>query len=84
MGHLLMVESWVGAMSALLPRGIRESGHRFSFITRDLHHYLRSSPVPGRTRCWGRRTCSPPRPTTSRRWPSTSRGCSPCSGSTGC
>ncbi|CAM05501.1 argininosuccinate lyase [Saccharopolyspora erythraea NRRL 2338] len=47
MGHLLMVESWVGAMSALLPRGIRESGHRFSFITRDLHHYLRSSPVPG-------------------------------------
>lgn len=43
MGHLLMVESWVGAMSTLLPRGIREAGHRFSFATRDLHHYLRSA-----------------------------------------
>jgi argininosuccinate lyase len=42
-----MVESWVGAMSTLLPRGIRESGHRFSFVTRDLHHYLRSSPATG-------------------------------------
>lgn len=47
MGHLLLVESWVGAMSSLLPRGIRETGHRFSFVTRDLHHYLRSSPVAG-------------------------------------
>lgn len=47
LGHLLMVESWVGAMSTLLPRGIREGGHRFSFITRDLHHYLRSSPTTG-------------------------------------
>lgn len=44
MGHLLMIESWVGAMSTLLPRAIREDGHRFSFLTRDLHHYLRSAP----------------------------------------
>ncbi|WP_436495174.1 ATP-grasp domain-containing protein [Actinokineospora sp. HUAS TT18] len=46
MGHLLMVESWVGAMSTLLPRAIRESGHRFTFLTRDLHHYLRASTGP--------------------------------------
>ncbi|HVK26605.1 MAG TPA: ATP-grasp domain-containing protein [Actinokineospora sp.] len=46
MGHLLMVESWVGAMSTLLPRAIRESGHRFTFLTRDLHHYLRASSGP--------------------------------------
>ncbi|MBB2914790.1 argininosuccinate lyase [Streptosporangium becharense] len=42
MGHLLMVESWVGAMSTLLPRAILEAGHRFTFLTRDLHHYLRA------------------------------------------
>ncbi|MEV0358755.1 ATP-grasp domain-containing protein [Nocardia sp. NPDC050697] len=46
MGHLLVIESWVGAMSTLLPRAIRESGHRFSFLTRDLGHYLRKPP-PG-------------------------------------
>lgn len=44
MAHLLMVESWVGAMSRLLPRAIREGGHTFTFLTRDLHHYLRSAP----------------------------------------
>ncbi|MFT4217885.1 MAG: ATP-grasp domain-containing protein [Micropruina sp.] len=43
MSHLLMVESWVAAMSALLPRAIHETGHQFSFLTRDLHHYLRQS-----------------------------------------
>lgn len=37
-----MIESWVGAMSTLLPRAIREAGHRFTFLTRDLHHYLRA------------------------------------------
>ncbi|MEB3370944.1 ATP-grasp domain-containing protein [Saccharopolyspora mangrovi] len=47
MGHLLLVESWVGAMSTLLPRAIREGGHRFSFVTRDLQHYLRSAPASG-------------------------------------
>lgn len=45
MAHLLMIESWVGAMSALLPRAIHESGHRFTFLTRDLGHYLRSAPA---------------------------------------
>ncbi|MEV7990354.1 ATP-grasp domain-containing protein [Streptomyces sp. NPDC086077] len=44
MGHLLVVESWVGSMSRLLPRAIREGGHHFTFLTRDLHHYLRSAP----------------------------------------
>lgn len=44
MGHLLVVESWVGSMSRLLPRAIREGGHEFTFLTRDLHHYLRSAP----------------------------------------
>ncbi|MFI6735060.1 ATP-grasp domain-containing protein [Nonomuraea sp. NPDC050451] len=44
MAHLLMIESWVGAMSTLLPRAIRDAGHRFTFLTRDLHHYLRASP----------------------------------------
>ncbi|MER7397583.1 ATP-grasp domain-containing protein [Streptomyces sp. NPDC000151] len=44
MAHLLMVESWVGAMSRLLPHAIREGGHEFTFLTRDLHHYLRSAP----------------------------------------
>ncbi|WP_326598208.1 ATP-grasp domain-containing protein [Streptomyces sp. NBC_01803] len=44
MGHLLMIESWVGSMSRLLPRAIGEAGHRFTFLTRDLHHYLRAAP----------------------------------------
>ncbi|NBE52830.1 ATP-grasp domain-containing protein [Streptomyces boluensis] len=44
MAHLLMVESWVGSMSRLLPRAVREAGHTFTFLTRDLHHYLRSAP----------------------------------------
>lgn len=39
-----MVESWVGSMSRLLPRAVREAGHEFTFLTRDLHHYLRSAP----------------------------------------
>ncbi|GAB2976341.1 ATP-grasp domain-containing protein [Saccharothrix stipae] len=45
MAHLLMIESWVGAMSSLLPRAIHESGHRFTFLTRDLPHYLRAAPT---------------------------------------
>ncbi|MFE1949809.1 ATP-grasp domain-containing protein [Streptomyces sp. NPDC059524] len=44
MAQLLMVESWVGSMSRLLPRAVREAGHEFTFLTRDLHHYLRSAP----------------------------------------
>lgn len=45
-GHLLLIESWVGAMSRLLPCAIGEAGHQFTFVTRDLHHYLRAAP-PG-------------------------------------
>lgn len=44
MGHLLMVESWVGSMSRLLPGALTEAGHTFTFLTRDLNHYLRSAP----------------------------------------
>jgi argininosuccinate lyase len=40
MAHLLVIESWVGASSLLLPRAITELGHRFTFVTRNLHHYL--------------------------------------------
>ncbi|WP_431726987.1 ATP-grasp domain-containing protein [Verrucosispora sp. TAA-831] len=47
MAHVLLVESWVGAMSHLLPRAVLEAGHRFSFLTRDLHHYLRGAPPGG-------------------------------------
>ncbi|MFD3748439.1 ATP-grasp domain-containing protein [Nocardia sp. NPDC058633] len=46
-GHLLMVESWVGSMSTLLPAGIKNSGHEFSLLTRNLGHYLRAgTPTP--------------------------------------
>ncbi|MFH8755917.1 ATP-grasp domain-containing protein [Streptomyces atroolivaceus] len=44
MAHLLVVESWVGSMSRLLPRALEEGAHHFTFLTRDLHHYLRSAP----------------------------------------
>ncbi|MFD9503406.1 ATP-grasp domain-containing protein [Streptomyces sp. NPDC060035] len=44
MAHLLVVESWVGSMSRLLPRALDEGGHHFTFLTRDLQHYLRSAP----------------------------------------
>lgn len=48
MGHLLVVESWVGAMGTLLPRAIREAGHTFTFVTRDPQHYLREPRPDGR------------------------------------
>ncbi|MCX5415826.1 ATP-grasp domain-containing protein [Streptomyces sp. NBC_00059] len=44
MAHLLVVESWVGSMSRLLPKVLGEGGHDFTFLTRDLRHYLRSAP----------------------------------------
>ncbi|MFI9329768.1 ATP-grasp domain-containing protein [Kitasatospora sp. NPDC052868] len=47
MAHLLVIESWVGSMSRLLPRALGEGGHRFTFLTRDLHHYLRAAPGDG-------------------------------------
>ncbi|MGW4893241.1 ATP-grasp domain-containing protein [Kitasatospora sp. NPDC004240] len=46
MAHLLVIESWVGSMSRLLPRALGEGGHRFTFLTRDLHHYLRAAGAP--------------------------------------
>ncbi|MFJ9947172.1 ATP-grasp domain-containing protein [Kitasatospora sp. NPDC091207] len=47
MAHLLVIESWVGSMGRLLPRALGEGGHRFTFLTRDLHHYLRAAPADG-------------------------------------
>ncbi|MFC8454636.1 ATP-grasp domain-containing protein [Kitasatospora sp. NPDC057223] len=47
MAHLLVVESWVGSMSRLLPKAIGEGGHRFTFLTRDLNHYLHGPPGEG-------------------------------------
>lgn len=44
MSHLLVVESWVGSMSRLLPRALGEAGHHFTFLTRDLGHYLKAAP----------------------------------------
>nr|WP_206325154.1 MULTISPECIES: ATP-grasp domain-containing protein [unclassified Streptomyces] len=32
-------------MSRLLPAAIRQDGHEFTFVTRDLHHYLRATPA---------------------------------------
>ncbi|MFI6430073.1 ATP-grasp domain-containing protein [Rhodococcus oryzae] len=39
MAHLLMVESWVGAMGTLLPRAVTNAGATFTFLTRDPGHY---------------------------------------------
>lgn len=39
-----MVESWAGSMSRLLPRAIERGGHRFTLLTRGLHHYLGTAP----------------------------------------
>jgi biotin carboxylase len=48
MGHLLVLESWVGPSSVSLPLAIRSLGHRFTFITRNPEHYRAASPVDGR------------------------------------
>ena len=37
--HLLLVESWVGAMGTLLPRAIADLGVEFTFLTRRPEHY---------------------------------------------
>src|SRR5919201_2968227 len=47
MAHLLVIESWVGASSLLLPRAITDLGHRFTFVTRNLAHYLAKPAAPG-------------------------------------
>ncbi|AII10732.1 ATP-grasp domain-containing protein [Rhodococcus opacus] len=44
MAHLLLVESWVGAMGTLLPRAITELGVEFTFLTRRPEHYPQSTP----------------------------------------
>ncbi len=46
MRHLLVIESWVGASAFLLPKALKSLGCRFTFVTRNLHHYLKSAP-PG-------------------------------------
>lgn len=46
MRHLLVIESWVGASAFLLPKALKHLGCRFTFVTRDLHHYLKAAP-PG-------------------------------------
>lgn len=42
--HLLLVESWVGAMGTLLPRAIADLGVEFTFLTRRPEHYPQSLP----------------------------------------
>lgn len=44
MSRLLMIESWVNATGLILPRKIRELGHRYVLLTRDADMYSRSSP----------------------------------------
>ncbi|MDI9939257.1 ATP-grasp domain-containing protein [Rhodococcus sp. IEGM 1351] len=44
MAHLLLVESWVGAMGTLLPRALADLGVEFTFLTRRPEHYPESLP----------------------------------------
>ncbi|KPL91467.1 ATP-grasp domain-containing protein [Herpetosiphon geysericola] len=39
MGHLLMLESWVGGTGQILPAAITALGHSYSFVTRRREHY---------------------------------------------
>lgn len=39
MAHLLMVESWVGGTGRIFPASITSKGHRYTFVTRNRHHY---------------------------------------------
>jgi argininosuccinate lyase len=41
MGHLLVIESWITEMGHFVPERILGLGHRFTFVTRDLQHYLK-------------------------------------------
>ncbi|MCE0445275.1 hypothetical protein LT493_10100 [Streptomyces tricolor] len=77
MAHLLVVESWVGSDEPwLLPRRTREGGHRLTFLTRDLHHYLRSVEGTGPPAARGPAIARSPRtPTTPRPLPPRWRGC---------
>ncbi|HEU4322877.1 MAG TPA: ATP-grasp domain-containing protein [Roseiflexaceae bacterium] len=40
MAHLLMIESWVGGTGRIFPPAITKLGHRYTFVTRNRHHYL--------------------------------------------
>jgi argininosuccinate lyase len=42
MAHLLVIESWITEMGHFVPQRIQRLGHRFTFVTRDLQHYLNS------------------------------------------
>lgn len=44
MAHLLLVESWVGAMGTLLPRALTDLGVEFTFLTRRPEHYPQHAP----------------------------------------
>ncbi|WP_223263890.1 hypothetical protein [Rhodococcus sp. MTM3W5.2] len=59
MAHLLMVESWVGAMGTLLPRAVTDAGATFTFLTRDPGHYPQTTPTELPTRCAGDARSSP-------------------------
>lgn len=39
MGHLLMLESWVGGTGQILPAALIAQGHSYSFVTRRREHY---------------------------------------------
>ena len=39
MGHLLMLESWVGGTGQILPAALIAQGHSYSFVTRRPEHY---------------------------------------------
>ncbi|MGK3988644.1 ATP-grasp domain-containing protein [Sorangium sp. So ce136] len=39
MANLLIVESWVRSVGLVLPRKLKELGHRFTFVTRKPEHY---------------------------------------------
>lgn len=39
MANLLVVESWVRAVGLVLPRRLKELGHRFTFVSRKPEHY---------------------------------------------
>lgn len=40
MAHLLMIESWLLSNGSLLPQAIKQSGHNYTFVCRDLNRYL--------------------------------------------
>ena len=46
MAQLLVVESRVGSMSRL-PKTTGDGGHRLTFLTRDLNHYVQGTPDDG-------------------------------------